>query len=419
MSPKQDDIAWQNQSRSLVEVQRYGSKIERDVRNLLDWDGGRVVYDNARNYKVQVDCMWPSLDEPRVMTSITYTNPETPGHSNENKLQLKLGELVLLKNRYPDLRAVLVLGGTEEAWLPYVLKAFEFFYDKVICLWSESGATELERLRQNPDKFALKHEDFWKQLRETWNLRASQAYTGPIPAGLLRYDVLDALKRESGVKTPEEITNPIARHCMIASKDSGSTEWDHFRSKRWSSIEMSRSYFNPQEALVELSLKEGGFKYEGGVAKDVEVPSLLHQLGMKNTKLSEDFILHSKRLDMPVYIQCKSSGGGREQHGKNIQNRTKEQVARGVLYSAKLSSSGDLEFADTRFHWIAVVDGDWGVSRGEPYKYIHMLQMAGYKRIFGASSLTDTDLTVLPAGNNQLIQYLQDIECVKLRAARR
>jgi len=126
------DSAWAAQAATLVEVQKYGSNLERAVRNSLDWDGGRVPYDFERGYRIQIDCVWPSLAKPAAIASVTYSNPDTPGHSNENKLQLKLGELALLKNTYPDIRAALVLGGTRAAWLQYVITAFQFFYDDVL-----------------------------------------------------------------------------------------------------------------------------------------------------------------------------------------------------------------------------------------------------------------------------------------------
>ncbi len=88
------DKAWANQAASLVEVQKYGSNLERTVRESLDWDGGRVVYDFQHKYRIQTDCVYPSLDKPQAIVSVTYSNPDTPGHSNENKLQLKLGELL-------------------------------------------------------------------------------------------------------------------------------------------------------------------------------------------------------------------------------------------------------------------------------------------------------------------------------------
>ena len=409
-----EDIAWQNQSRTLVEVQRYGSNLEREVRNILDWDAGRITYDQVNGYKIQVDCAWPSLTSPAVIASVTYSNPDTPGHSNENKLQLKVGELVLLKNCYPDLKAVLVLGGSKESWLPYVLTAFEYFFDQVIFLWEDFGIDQLGKIRTDPNSVKAKHPDFWTALRKTWESRQKNLTEGEIPCGLVRYQVLDALIEQPGCATPAEITNQIARYCMQASFDSGGTEWNHYRRENWSKIEMSRSYFNPQEAIVELSLIDGDFKYEGGVARDIEVSSLLHELGMNNTKLSEDFTLYSELLKRPVYIQCKASGGGRAQHGKNIQNRTKEQVARGILYSAKLDKKGLLKFNDAGFHWISVLDGNWGVNQGEQYKYLHMLELAGYKKYFGASTLIKPNMDILQGNANPLIQYLNEIECRKI-----
>lgn len=409
-----EDIAWQNQSKTLVEVQRYGSNLEREVRNILDWDGGRITYDKVNGYKIQIDCAWPSLTAPTVIASVTYSDPDTPGHSNENKLQLKLGELVLLKNCYPDLKAVLVLGGTKEAWLPYVLKAFEYFYDQVICLWEDSGIDQLGRIKSDPNSVKAKHSNFWESLRKIWAERQKNLTQGVIPSGLVRYQVLDALKEESGCVTPAEISNQIARYCMQASLASGGTEWNHYRRENWGAIEMSRSYFNPQEAIVELSLIDGNFQYEGGVARDIEVPSILHELGMRNTKLSEDFTLYSDLLERPVYIQCKASGGGRAQHGKNIQNRTKEQVARGILYSAKLDENGLLKFNDAGFHWISILDGNWGVNQGEQHKYLHMLELAGYKKYFGASTLIKPNMDILQGKSNPLIQYLNEIKCRKI-----
>lgn len=376
--------AWANQAASLVEVQRYGSNLERNVRDSIDWDGGRVIYDRQRAYKIQTDCVHPSLSAPEAIVSVTYSNPDNPGHSNENKLQLKLGELALLKNAYPTLRSILVLGGTRQAWLPYVIDAFQFFFDELIFLWDPDDAERLLALAADPTKVLLKHEEFWKDLRRGWAQRQLSAPGTTVPNCLVRYAVLDALKSSRGAADPTKIANEIARHCMQASHAAGRTEWGHFVAERWDSIEMSRSYFNPVEAVVDLSLSKAALDYEGGLATDVEIPSLLHRLGMTRTKLSEDFVLFSRRLNKPVYIQCKSSGGGRTQHGKNIQNRTKEQVARGILYTARLDK-GQLSWNDKHFHWIGVLDGDWGVTRREALKYVHMLELAGYDRLFCAA----------------------------------
>jgi hypothetical protein len=400
------DKAWASQAASLVEVQKYGSNLERTVRDLLDWDGGRVLYDAQRNYRAQIDCVYPSLDKPAAIVSVTYSDPDTPGHSNENKLQLKLGELALLKNAYPDLRAVLVLGGTREAWLQYVIKAFQFFYDDVIFLWEAADFERLLKVAADPIIVSLKHQAFWTDLRAGWKQRKLSPAGTKAPMGLVRYAILDELIASAGASEPAKINNEIARHCMQASVAARATEWNHFVAQRWQAIEMSRSYFNPVEAATDLSLRHGRFIYEGGLAKDVDIPSLLHQLGMRRTKLSEDFVLYSEKLDQPVYIQCKASGGGRRQHGKNIQNRTKEQVARGILYTAQIYNEDQLKWKDKHFHWISILDGNWGVTQREPLKYVHMLQTAGYDKLFCASDLLNPDLS-LKRKDNPLIDYLR------------
>jgi len=405
-----DEEAWANQAASLVEVQRYGSNLERTVRDSIDWDGGRVRYDAVNGYTIQTDCVHPNLANPDAVVSVTYSNPDVPGHSNENKLQLKLGELALLKNAYPSLRAILVLGGTREAWLPYVIDAFQFFFDEVIFLWDSNDAERLLKLAASPSSVAAKHVDFWSALRTGWSQRTLSPSSATIPNCLVRYAILDALKQSAGATDPANIANEIARHCMQTSLTSGQTEWDHFIAGRWNKIEMSRSYFNPVEAIVDLTLTRAQLAYQGGLAQDVEIPSLLHQLGMTRTKLSEDFVLFSEKLGKPVYVQCKSSGGGRTQHGKNIQNRTKEQVARGILYTAKIEN-GKLTWRDKDFHWISVLDGNWGVNRSEAFKYVHMLELAGYDKLFCAADLLDESLQ-LRTSDNPLVRYLVDeLQC--------
>ena len=86
---------------------------------------GRVTYDEQYGYQLQVDAAYPSTDAPRTIVSVTYTKPDKPGHSNENKLQLKVGELALFKTYTAGASA----GSRHRreqvpAWLPYVLKAF-------------------------------------------------------------------------------------------------------------------------------------------------------------------------------------------------------------------------------------------------------------------------------------------------------
>ena len=135
---------------------------------------------------------------------------------------------------------------------------------------------------------------------------------------------------------------------------------------------------------------------------------------MRETKLSEDFVLYSQRLKERVYVQCKASGGGRTQHGKNIQNRTKEQTTRSLLYTADSPDGRELIWRRKTFHWIGVLDGDWGCTRREPLKYVHMLQMAGYDKLFVASDLLTKKLDAVRKGDNPLANYLvKDLQCVR------
>ena len=406
------DDAWTRQSASLGIVQQTSRQLEQAVRGMLGWKTGRITYDIANGYKIQVDAATPSLSSPESIVSITYTNPDTKGHSNENKLHLKLGELALLKHAYPQATITLVIGGSEEAWLPYVLRAFAHFYDEVIFLWETGADEQLRKIRANPLVTVPRNLTFWSDLSQDWGQVELIPEGEAIPNGLVRYAVADTLRHQiPKVFHPTMIDNEVARLCMQRSRQYSGTEWDHYINGRWGGIEMSRNYFNPVEASVEISLANANLKFGGGVAQDVPVPSLLHQLGMTETSLSEDFVLYSRRLEVPVYIQCKASGGGRQQHGKNIQNRAKEQITRSIFYRS-VWNDPVLQWPSKFFHWISVLDGDWGVSRSTPYKYLHMLQWAGYDAFFGASDLLDDDLSVKRGDSNPLVRYLTDtLEC--------
>jgi hypothetical protein len=405
------DKAWDAQSKSLIEVQKKGSHLEKLVRGMLGWSSGRIVYEHDLGYKVQVDCAYPSLANPEVIASVTYTSPDKPGHSNENKLHLKVGELALLKRAYPEVKIILVLGGVKESWLPYVLDAFEYFYDEVICLWDEKGFDRIRELASEPSKAKFKNKEFWASHRDELNSIQLFDDNYNIPCGLVRYAVLDLLKQQEPiVHNPTLIENPVAGICMQKSYENQGAEWQNYLEGNWHNIEMSRNYFNPVEATVELSLREFSFEFEGGIARDVPVPSLLHSLGMPNTRVSEDFTLYSETLDMEVYIQCKASGGGRGQHGKNIQNRTKEQITRCIIYRGEFDD-GNLIWGTKKFHWIGVLDGDWGVTKSEPFKYVHMLQLAGYDKLFCAADLLTPEL-IIRKENNPLVDYLiDDLNC--------
>ena len=116
---------------------------------------------------------------------------------------------------------------------------------------------------------------------------------------------------------------------------------------------------------------------------------------------------------MPVYIQCKASGGGRDQHGKNIQNRAKEQIARGLFYRCTVSND-EIAFMPQKFYWISVLDGDWGVTEDNPLKYVHMLELAGYKKTFCARDLLTPTLQV-KRKDNPLATFLADVlKCRKM-----
>jgi hypothetical protein len=407
--------AWSKQSASLVEVQKQGSGFESVVHGILGWPGGKVAYDPARSYMLQVDSVHIEAAHPATVVSVTYTNPDTKGHSNENKLQLKVGELALLKNAYPKIRVALVLGGTGDTWLPYVLDAFRIFYDEVIYLWTTEGVDRLKAIAKDPHLVPIRHEKLWELMRKDWATRKLVPTGTVAPMGLVRYQIADILKQQKPVvHHPSLIQNEIARLCMQRSRDCGGAEWDSYIQERWQNIEMSRNYFNPIEAAVEITLTELRLVFQGGIARDVPVPSLLHDLGMKGTSVSEDFVLHSDALNMPVYIQCKSSGGGRSQHGKNIQNRTKEQITRSIIYSCRSTKPGVIEWHPKRFHWIGILDGNWGAERRQPLKYVHMLQIAGYDKLFCANDLL-TQKGNVKRGGNPLARYLVDV--LKCRAA--
>ncbi len=403
--------AWANQSASLKKVQVTGGDLEKELKRSLGWPGGRVIYDSVRGYDMQVDSVFPNLAHPSVAVSATYTNPDTRGHSNENKLHLKIGELALLKNAFPEIRTVLAIGGSGEAWLPYVLNVFERFYDEVLFLWRDDHLKRLGEIRDNPQSVCLRNVQLWADMRGDWNHTRLWPDGARIPQGLVRYRILDVLKQQAPrVHHPRLVANPIARLCMQRSFDHGGAEWKSYIEERWHNIEMSRNYFNPVEASVEISLTEGSFVFEGGIARDVEVPSLLHDFGMTATSLSEDFVLHSRTLNLPVYIQCKASGGGREQHGKNIQNRTKEQITRSLFYRCR-SRNGEIVWDPKRHHWISVLDGNWAVNQRQPLKYVHMLQWAGYDFMLSASDLL-TPGNGVRREDNPLAAYLRnELDC--------
>src|SRR5207249_2067484 len=115
-----------------VRARELENRIRQAVQSLTTSSGGKtttVRYSDVDPLaRIQVDAVVPDSDEPETLFFVTYTDPDNPGHSNENKLHLKLGELCLFKAYDPSIRCVLVVGDRRESWLVYVLKAFELFF---------------------------------------------------------------------------------------------------------------------------------------------------------------------------------------------------------------------------------------------------------------------------------------------------
>lgn len=217
---------------------------------------------------------------------------------------------------------------------------------------------------------------------------------------------------------------------MTVAQKKNNAEWVHFRKSKNSRIRLAkfwekRSFFNPSESSVDLTLSRMGNHYLGGIATDVLVDNFMSRLAkikvnyeeFNRTKMSEDFVLKGidkNKQSHLVYIQCKSSGGGLERHGKNIQNRAKEQIARGLLYRADLqlnskNSSYKLVTKEQDWIWIGIIDGNWKTNRAYPEKYIHLLYLAGYNFLISADSLIDST-TVDFTYPNTLSNILNSLE---------
>ena len=281
--------AYINQGISLERVQEIGPELENTVKNAFGWLSGDVIYFNNENldkkYKLQVDVCYPSVEAPEIFVSVTYCNPDTPGHSNENKLQLKLGELMLLKAKYPEIKGILVIGGTEESWLPYVIQAFQYFYDKVLFTWDPDFSKQVETIKRDINSVEVKHSDIWNKLSKEWE--QTELITGePIGSFWKENEWRYVQRKGCEGDTPSKIQNEIIRNCMIAAyqksietRARNGVEWSNYMNEDWDKLWQSRSFFNPGEAAIEIILKNSKIAYLGGIAKDVPVPSLIHHLG--------------------------------------------------------------------------------------------------------------------------------------------
>jgi len=418
-------LAYREQARSLREVQRRSRQLERSIKEIVSSNGitirgGQGVDTRYADFhekaRLQVDGVIPNEEQPETVLFVTYTDPDKPGHSNENKLHLKLGELFLFKTYNKDLRCVLVVGETQSAWLKYVLEAFRIFFDKVVFTWDGNLRSNLiEGLRCD-----LKNEDFWiaeKKRRDSIALAKDEDLP---PSSDLRWQFYEKVIPEYlGVQESAKIDHPtLRRMAAMAQERFEATHgkeglfWKHLCSSDYRGIWQERSYFNPMEFTVATALEMNEFDH----IWSPKIPTALSDFGIEEARSTEDFGLHSEGTGLPVYIQCKASGGGREQHGKAVMNRSKEQIARSLLYRCRKIDDRLVSTAQ-EFIWLAVLDGNWRIPQRYPLKYVHMLQIAGYKEIFKATDLV-TEQDLRPLRDSALTKYLEQIACRKVRQER-
>jgi hypothetical protein len=479
--------AYAGQSESLGASNRRGQRGEEIVRNLTGGVSTRVPYTNlaSTNLLLQSDCVIGEGTERELIISVTHTQPDTRGHSNENKVQLKLGELWLWKTHRSNRRVVIVITGNQNDWLPWCLSAFRIFFDDTICEWEEGFE---DRIRNAFENVEGRNAELWSQetcIRTQRDERAqdlldmNEVLISRLPIRTLRSmatsrgiqgrsrltpDDLRALfsngeehsqasliPRNSRLRhgyfeeilpnywrrydEADQIPNLILRRCMMAAEETfnrtngrSGIEWRRFRRSEntGTSIEQfweCRTFFNPAEAVIEEIIQQHGIPYLGGIARDVDVPSFMTLLAREsgsfeefnNTKMSEDFVLMYNRgsQEGSIYIQSKSSGGGLEGHGKAIQNRAKEQVARNLLYRLRPiiddnSEVTGFEYVNREFNWIGIIDNNWALPAREPRKNLHMLLLAGYDQIFYADSLVDEELC--PLDNSPLSDYINSLQ---------
>ena len=418
-------MAYKRQAETLREVQRRSKQLERSVTDIVSNEGipirgGQGIQVRYAEFHeratLQVDGVIPNEEQPETVLFVTYTDPDKPGHSNENKLHLKLGELYLFKTYYQGLRCVLVVGERQEAWLQYVLEVFKIFFDRVVFTWESNFKGNLiGALRCD-----LKNESFWhaeSKRRRSIDLATDESLP---PTSDLRWQFYEkVIPKYLGIDEPNLIDHPTLRKMAVAAKDtyerSGGTQglfWKHLKNKDYKAIWQERSYFNPLEFTAEYLLEEKKLDH----TRTPRIPTLLADFGIKEARSAEDFGLYSERRNSPVYIQCKASGGGEEQHGKAVMNRSKEQIARSLLYRCRKVDSDIVSVGDN-FIWLTVLDGNWRIPQRYPLKYLHMLQIAGYERIFKATDLVgEPDLR--PKKDCPLTNYLEQLKCKKVTQER-
>jgi len=411
-------MAYDSQKNSLILTQQNAQELEKHIRQVLTTnkikynkgDKSIVLYSDINSSaNIQADIAIPNFKNPETIIEITHTNPDKPGHSNENKLHQKIGALYLWKTHNPKTRIILVMGGKKNAWLSYVEKAFGLFFDNVVTLW---GGKFDERLI-NALNCPLKNSEFWDHEKTRRDKVVLETNENNAPISILRINFYKhIIKKYLGVGHPRMIKNDALQYMALCSYNSGKgIFWDYLTNKKYNLIWQERSFFNPMEAVVYCLLDKNNFKFEGDLLKDIEVkPNLLHQFGIKNTKISEDFVLFSRKFKIPVHIQCKASSGGMDLHTKALPSRSREQITRSIFarcsYDVKLKK---IISNDHRFILIYILDGKWRSPENYKLKYIHNLQFAGANRIYSAEELVDKNFN--PNHNCNLIKFLKEIKC--------
>lgn len=428
--------AYESQSISLGPSNVRGQRCENIVRDLTHGNSLKLPYSDVDNdVSLQSDCVLACGTDKELIFSVTHTRPDSPGHSNENKFQLKLGEMWLWKTHKPNRRVVIVLCGREDQWLPWCLTAFKFFFDDAIYEWEPDFE---KRIMEAFDKTPNRHQKLWANevliRNEREKIAHSFLYANPTLLAprfsRLRHRMFEEVVPQfwQAIDHPDQITSTLLKNCMQVAHGKNGKEWLHFRKTDNSGIDLeafwqSRTYFNPAEAAIDWALTEMKIPFAGGIAKDVEIPSFMSALAkvtnryaeFNRTKMSEDFVLKQQCEDGDerlVYIQSKSSGGGLIGHGKAIQNRAKEQIARNILYRLRprFDVNGHLSgFYDvgSKFKWIAVIDNNWALPKKNPTKNLHSLFLAGYDSILYADQLVDGNLE--PIQNSSLKYVLHSL----------
>lgn len=418
-------MAYDSQKKSLILTQKNAQELEYHIKSILDknktkYNEGEksvVIYSDVnKDASIQADIAIPSFDNPDTIIEITHTNPDKPGHSNENKLHQKIGALYLWKTYNPNRRIILVMGGKEKAWLSYIEKVFKLFFDEVITLWGDYFDKKLIDSLNSP----LKNKEFWINEKKRRDGIKLESHENDAPLCKLRIKFYEkVIKKYLGVGHPRMIDNDALQYMALCSyNNEKGLFWNYLTNKKYDEIWQERSFFNPMEAIVYCLLDRNQFKFEGDLLRDIEVkPNLLHQFGIKNTKISEDFVLFSKKYNVPVHIQCKASAGGMDLHTKALPSRAREQITRSIFARCSYdSASKKLISNKDRFILIYILDGKWRTPEDYKLKFIHNLQFAGSVKIYSAEDVVDRNLN--PNYNCKLIKFLKEIKCEMIKQSK-